>query len=534
MRTVDWDTLVVGSGIAGLRAAIGMAHGGRRVAILTKDGPTDSSSDKAQGGLAAVMSDDDEIALHYEDTLRAGDGLCHEAAVRVLVEEGPDRALELIEWGARFDREGARLALTREAAHSKRRILHAQGDSTGREIVRALVDKARGSGGIELLTRIFSVDLVMHGGTSIGLLALDEAAGGVVFLRAPAVVLATGGAGQVYRETTNPIQATGDGLAMAYRGGAEMMDLEFVQFHPTALLLPGAPRFLLSEAMRGEGGRLVDDAGRPFMTAIDPRGDLAPRDIVARGIVTEMRRSGRPCVWLDMTARDPGFVRGRFPTITATCARHGLDIGRDRLPVAPCAHFMMGGVKTDLAGRTSIPGLYAAGEVACNGVHGANRLASNSLLEGLVFGARAGGAVLADLLVGAGVAGSAAPSEAQAERVRSIAAASAPAIVEELRRVMWEEVGIVREADGLGRAVRAILALEGGLGEWPLTRAGLEARNMLFVGRLTAECALRREESRGSHYRADFPRPEPGRGRHSIIAPGAPAPDLPFVPRPPE
>jgi len=534
MRTIDWDALVVGSGIAGLRAAIAMARGGRRVAILTKDGPTDSSSDKAQGGLAAVLSDDDEIALHYEDTLRAGDGLCHEAAVRVLVEEGPGRALELIEWGARFDREGARLALTREAAHSKRRILHAQGDSTGREIVRALVDKARGSSGITLLTRIFSVDLVMHGGTSIGLLALDEAAGGIVFLRAPAVVLATGGAGQVYRETTNPIQATGDGLAMAYRAGAEMMDLEFVQFHPTALMLPGAPRFLLSEAMRGEGGRLLDDAGRPFMTALDPRGDLAPRDIVARGIVTEMRRSGRPCVWLDMTAREPGYVRGRFPTIAATCARHGLDIGRDRLPVAPCAHFMMGGVKTDLAGRTSIPGLYAAGEVACTGVHGANRLASNSLLEGLVFGARAGEAVLADLVGGAGIAGPGAPSDAQAERVRSIAAAAAPDIVEALRRVMWGEVGIVREADGLGRAVRAILDLERGLGERPLARAGLEARNMLFVGRLTAECALRREESRGSHYRADFPRPEPGRGRHSIIAPGAPAPDLPFVPRPPD
>jgi L-aspartate oxidase len=533
MRLVEWDALVVGSGIAGLRAAIAIAAGGRRVAILTKDGPTDSSSDKAQGGLAAALSDDDEASLHYEDTLAAGDGLCHEAAVRVLVEEGPGRALELVEWGARFDREGARLALTREAAHSKRRILHAQGDSTGREIVRALVDKARGTRGIELLPRIFSADLVMQGGAVIGLLAIDESRGDIVFLRAGAVVLATGGAGQVYRETTNPIQATGDGLAMAYRAGAEMMDLEFVQFHPTALLLPGAPRFLLSEAMRGEGGRLVDDAGNAFMERIDPRGDLAPRDIVARGIVTTLRASGRPCVWLDMSAREPEFVRGRFPTIAATCARYGLDIGKDRLPVAPCAHFMMGGVKTGLYGRTSIPGLYAAGEVACTGVHGANRLASNSLLEGLVFGARAGGAVIADLgAKDAPGAGAWSPSEEQARCIRSIAAAAAPGVVEDLRRVMWEDVGIVRDAAGLGRAVRAILALERDLVEGPLSRSGLEARNMLFVGRLIAESALERDESRGSHFRADLPRPEPGRGRHSIIAPGAPAPDLPQAPRP--
>ncbi|HKQ97232.1 MAG TPA: FAD-binding protein, partial [Candidatus Polarisedimenticolia bacterium] len=357
MIDTAWDALVVGSGIAGIRAAIAIARGGRRVAILTKDQPTDSSSDKAQGGLAAVLSDDDEVALHYEDTLLAGDGLCNESAVRVLVEEGPARALELIEWGARFDRDGARLALTREAAHSKSRILHAQGDSTGREIVRALVTRARATPGITLLPRIFSIDLVLEGGRAAGLLALDEARGEeLLALEAPAILLATGGAGQVYRETTNPAQATGDGLAMAYRAGAEMMDLEFVQFHPTALLLPGVPRFLLSEAMRGEGGRLLDAAGRPFMRALDPRGDLAPRDIVARGIVTTMRRDGRDAVWLDMSERPADYVRRRFPTIAATCARHGLDIATDRLPVAPCAHFMMGGVKTDLFGRTSIPG----------------------------------------------------------------------------------------------------------------------------------------------------------------------------------
>jgi L-aspartate oxidase len=321
---------------------------------------------------------------------------------------------------------------------------------------------------------------------------------------------------------------------MAYRAGAEMMDLEFVQFHPTGLLLPGAPRFLLSEAMRGEGGRLVNGRGDPFMAAIDPRGDLAPRDIVARGILAEMRRTRSPSVFLDMTALDPGFVRGRFPGIAATCAQFGLDIGRDRLPVAPCAHFMMGGVKTGLLGRTSIPGLYAAGEVACTGVHGANRLASNSLLEGLVFGARAGQAILQDApdaTASPAVGRPRTEPGALAARVRSIAPGMADAAVASLRQVMWDDVGLLREAAGLRRAIGAVLELESGLGERPPTRAGLEARNMLYVGRLIAESALRREESRGSHYRSDFPRPEPGRGRHAIIAPGAPAPDLPVLPR---
>ena len=536
MAQADWDLIIVGSGIAGLRAAIAIAASGRRAALLTKDGATDSSSDKAQGGIAAVLSEDDELALHYEDTLVAGDGLCNEAAVRVLVEEGPTRALELIEWGARFDREGTRLALAREAAHSKRRILRAQGDSTGREIVRALVEKTSTLDGVALLPRTFSVDLVMQGGRIAGLLALDEERVDVRLLRAPAVLLATGGAGLVYSETTNPPQATGDGAAMAYRAGAEMMDLEFVQFHPTALQVTGAPRFLLSEAMRGEGGRLLDAAGRPFMPEFDPRGDLAPRDIVARGIFEMMRRSGAPCVHLDMTALPAEAVRARFPRIAATCARYGLDIGRDRLPVSPCAHFMMGGVKTDLMGRTSIPGLYAAGEVACTGVHGANRLASNSLLEGLVFGARAGAAVIQDrILEGAGAVGGPATAQAEAARlaeaVRSIEPRAAEDVVARLRRVMWEDVGLVRDAEGMHRAVRTILNLESGLSPRPPSRIGLEARNLLFVARLVAESALRREESRGSHYRSDFPRPEPGRGRHAVIAPGAPAPDLPTLER---
>jgi len=523
MEETRFDVIVVGSGIAGLRAAIEVASGGGRVAVLTKDGPTDSSSDKAQGGIAAVLSDDDEVVFHYRDTLEAGDGLCNEGAVQVLVEEGPARALELIDWGARFDREGAHLALTREAAHSKPRILHAQGDSTGREIVRALVEHARSRSDIVLIPRMFTIDLVLWGGTCGGLVAIDERTGGVVSLTAPAVVLATGGVGQVYGETTNPPQATGDGMAMAYRAGAEMMDMEFIQFHPTVLSLPGAPRFLLSEAMRGEGGRLVNERGERFMQRHDPSAELAPRDVVARGIVEEMRRSGARCVYLDMSRLDPAFVRQRFPTIAATCARYGLDIARDRIPVAPCTHYIMGGVKTGLWGRTSIPGLYAAGEVACTGVHGANRLASNSLLEGLVFGERAGRAILADRLNPAPAID---PLEATA-RIRSLEPARTGGALAALTGIMQREVGIVREGEGLERAVAGILRLEEDLAEHRVSRGGLEARNMLYIGRLIAESALKRRESRGSHYRSDYPEKEPGRGRHSIIAPGAPAPDLP-------
>jgi len=313
--------------------------------------------------------------------------------------------------------------------------------------------------------------------------------------------------------------------------------MEFVQFHPTALMVKGAPRFLLSEAMRGEGGRLVDGRMRPFMKEFDPRGDLAPRDIVARGIFEIMRRTGAASVFLDMTGLPGDAVRARFPRIASTCAAHGLDIGRDPLPVAPCAHFMMGGVKTDLMGRTAIPGLYAAGEVACTGVHGANRLASNSLLEGLVFGARAGAAVVQDRILegtGGGLAGPDPAGDAAArlgDAVRSIDAGAAGEIVARLREVMWADVGLMRDAEGLTRAVGEILNLESGLAPRTPQRAGLEARNLLFVGRLVAESALRREESRGSHWRSDFPRPEPGRGRHAIIAPGAPAPDLPMLER---
>src|SRR5499426_936687 len=394
------DYIVIGSGVAGLRAAIELARDGR-VAVLTKDRLDESNTEYAQGGVAVAMSDDDKISLHFEDTLNAGAGLCDEQAVRVLVEEGPRYITELIEWGARFDREGGALQFTREAAHSRRRILHANGDSTGREIVRALIAHARKQSNIQLVAHAATIGLIVEDGRCAGVRFIDPNESLRREMRARAVVLATGGAGQIFAQTTNPSVATGDGMAMAYAAGAEMCDLEFTQFHPTALALEGAPRFLLSEALRGEGAILRNHEGETFARRYDERGELAPRDIVARAIVAEMERTGvrhlgRDWMYLDLTHLKADFLRERFPNIFETCLRYGLDLTKDRLPVSPAAHYVMGGVRTDTHGRTTLAALYAAGEVACTGVHGANRLASNSLLEGLVFGARAGAAAIED------------------------------------------------------------------------------------------------------------------------------------------
>jgi L-aspartate oxidase len=386
LATKDVDYVIVGGGVAGLRAAIGLAPAGR-VLVLTKAEPAESNTGYAQGGIAAAMGDDDSPVLHAEDTIRAGDGVCDEAAVRVLVEHGPQYVRELMEWGARFDLAAdGRPALGREAAHSVRRVLHA-GDATGREIGRVLWERVRA---------LSSVDTIDHALVT-GVLVVDGLAGGVRYfdaagtyheVRARATLLATGGAGQVFSETTNPAVATGDGIAFGFHAGARVADLEFVQFHPTALNRAGAPRFLISEALRGEGARLVNVRGDVFMTRYHPDGDLAPRDVVARSIVRESEASGGP-VSLTLAHLDADFVKRRFPTIAAMCAQIGLDLARDLIPVGPAAHYIMGGVDTDAWGRTSVPGLFAAGEVACTGLHGANRLASNSLLEGLVFGARA-------------------------------------------------------------------------------------------------------------------------------------------------
>jgi L-aspartate oxidase len=515
-----YDAIVVGSGIAGLRAAVDLAEAGARVAVLTKDSPTDSNTGYAQGGIAVALSEEDRIEFHLKDTLRAGDGLCDEEAVRILVEEGPPRIQELIDWGTRFDRDGTRLAFGREGAHSHRRVLHAHGDSTGKEIVRALLARASAFPSLAFLTRAFSVDLVLEGDRCAGLLVLDEGPRDLRVIGSGAVLLATGGAGRLYRETTNPPQATGDGVAMAYRAGAAVMDMEFVQFHPTTLCAPGAPRFLLSEALRGEGALLRNAAGERFMPRYDPEGELAPRDTVSLAIVTELERTGDRCVFLDLTGRDGAALRKRFPKIYETCLQFGFDLARDRIPVHPSAHYFMGGVRTDLWGRTTVRGLYAAGEVACTGVHGANRLASNSLLEGLVFGARAA-ASLREEFRSAGTSGVGIPDVLIPEAPRAADLAG------RIGDLMWDLVGIRRDREGMQEAATRLSRFQGELGPHPVERGAIEARNLLVLGEVVTRAALDREESRGAHHRRDFPQRRDEWARHLEYRAPGPAPDLP-------
>jgi len=495
------EFLIIGSGIAGLRAAAELAGAGD-ILILTKAEPREGSTGYAQGGIAAAVGPDDSPELHAADTLAAGDGLCDERAVGVLVEEGPRYVRELMDWGAAFDRDpGGRPSLAIEGAHSVRRVLHAH-DATGREIARTLWARASSLAGLTAYDHALAVELIVEDGRAIGACFLDED-GGASSAYAPAVLLATGGAGRVYRETTNPPVATGDGVAMAYRAGAAVVDMEFVQFHPTALQVAGQPRFLLSEALRGEGARLVNADGDAFMTRSEPGGDLAPRDRVSRAIVRESERTGHP-VSLSLELLDPDFVHERFPLISDACRRAGLDLARDRVPVGPAAHYLMGGVATDVDGRTTLPGLFAAGEVACTGVHGANRLASNSLLEGLVFGARAGRAMRTSTPGGGSRPPVAAPRPARG---------GAPALLRarEIQDVMWREVGLFRDRAGLERALAAIEPAWRAVDAWirdggPLDADGWRTASLLTVGRLIARAALRREESRGAHYRSDYAR----------------------------
>ncbi|MEP7336388.1 MAG: L-aspartate oxidase [Acidobacteriota bacterium] len=485
------EYIVIGSGVAGLRAALELAQEGP-VTVLTKDRLDESNTEYAQGGVAVALSDDDEIDLHVEDTLIAGAGLCDEKAVRMLIEEGPRYITELIEWGAQFDREDGELAFTQEAAHSRRRILHAHGDSTGREIVRSLIAAAKKHPNIQLTAHAATIGLTVAGERCIGVQFIDPDESVRREMFASAVVLATGGAGQLFAQTTNPSVATGDGMAMAYAAGAMMCDLEFVQFHPTALALPDAPRFLLSEALRGEGAILRNHDGLAFAKNYDERGELAPRDIVARAIVAEMKRTNTRWMFLDLTHLDAEFVRGRFPGIFETCLRYGLDLSKDQMPVSPAVHYVMGGVRTDTHGRTSLPGLYAAGEVACTGVHGANRLASNSLLEGLVFGARAGAAVLEDSLP---LPGKAEPDPAEFDLSQWRLDPRTKSRVQEL---MWWKVGLIRRAEDLKVAVEELTRMTE-------ENVNQRTRNFATLARLMAEAALWREESRGGHYREDFP-----------------------------
>ncbi|MBI4823301.1 MAG: L-aspartate oxidase [Nitrospirae bacterium] len=489
------DFLIIGSGVAGLSAAIKLAPHGE-VLVVTKDIPSESTTGYAQGGIAVALSDEDEVGIHYRDTLKAGDGLCRKEAVRILVEEGPQRILELISWGAKFDKEGSRLAFTLEAAHTRKRILHAHGDATGKELTRVLLNKVRSFTSIKRSAFSMAVDLIMHDGTCIGAYVLRDREVLAVFSRA--TILATGGGGQIFSITTNPQVATGDGMAIAYRAGARLEDMEFIQFHPTSLYLPSAPHFLLSEAMRGEGGLLRNIKGKLFMKRYHPMAELAPRDVVSRAIITEMFKTKSTHVYLDLTHLKAGFIKKRFPRIYSTCLQFDCNITNDLIPVCPAAHYVMGGVKTNIYGRTNIKGLFAAGEAACTGVHGANRLASNSLLEGLVYGKRAGEAVLRGFL------GIRTPKA----KVRDFIFHSIPAhdvIRGELRKLMWEKVGIIRCKDSLTTAKKKLSEWSYILDKQFLTRRELELKNMLEVANLITDAALLREGSVGAHYRSDFP-----------------------------
>ena len=487
----DYDVLVLGSGIAGLYAALLAAQStvrGGSVALITK-GPVEESNTKyAQGGIAAAVGPDDTPAQHLADTLEAGAGLCDPVAVGVMVREAPDRIRRLTELGVPWDAQQGRVALGTEAAHSQPRILHAGGDRTGHAIETVMVDRVR-EAGVELLDQHAATMLLVENGPAMRERCVGARAerpdGSTLDVLAARTILATGGAGQLYTLTTNPEVATGDGVALAFRAGAAVRDMEFVQFHPTALRLPGVATFLLSEAMRGEGALLRNSEGERFLPRYDARGELAPRDVVARAIASEMLVTESPHVWLDMSHLDADFIAARFPGIHQYCLRYELDVTRDSIPVAPAAHYMMGGVATDLWGRTTLLGLLACGEVANTGVHGANRLASNSLLETVVFAQRA---IQADDGV----------FETDSVTLDLPCDASPPDRAT-LQALFWHSAGIMRTAAGL-RTARALLDR--------FSRAhapGGELANMTLFGRLVVEAALRREESRGAHYRTDFP-----------------------------
>jgi len=496
----ETDFLVIGAGVAGLRAAIELSAAGR-VAVLAKREVTDSTTQLAEGGNAAALSDEDEIHLHLQDTLSAGDGLCNPDAAKALLEEGPERMEELIHWGRELDRHRTKLVLAPEGAHSRNRVLHAHGDSAGREILRALQAKAKTLSNISVCEFEFSTDLRVEGGRVCGMHLLSEK-GEQQEMTASAVLLATGGLGQLYRNTTNSAAATGDGVAMAFRAGAEVSDMEFIQFHPTALYLRSAPRFLLPEELRGEGAYLRNLEMHRFMPKYHPMAELAPHDVVARAMVHELEvsRAKDPVVYLDLTHLNAQPVKTRFPRIYATCMQFNIDITTDLIPVRPAAHYAMGGIRTDLEGRATLPGLYAAGEAAATGVHGANRLASNSLLEGLVFGARAGRKMREALR----------HAPAKLEKSPRAAYSNGPVdagteeIVREIQDLMWQDVGVVRTGAALQRAIQHLETLSPRMAH-ALTRRTYEARNIHLAGLLVARSALAREESRGAHYRTDFP-----------------------------
>lgn len=496
------DILVIGAGLAGLRSALAVRRD-LSVLVVTKDGLTLSNSAQAQGGIAGVLSPDDRFEDHVADTLTAGGSLCDRQVVEQVIRESAERVGELISWGTNFDRDGVRLALTREGGHGRSRIAHARGDATGKEIMRAVANRVLQTPNVETWEDTFTLDLLHHEGACRGALVWNPRHGKTL-VWAKQTILSTGGAGQIYRETTNPEIATGDGLALAYRAGAELRDLEFMQFHPTMLYIAGSARHLITEAIRGEGAHLVDRHGHRFMPDYDPRAELAPRDVVSRAIVDQMEKTKHPNVYLDLSHLDAARIRERFPAIVALCRDFDLDVTRDRIPVRPGAHYMVGGVTVDREGRTTLPGLWAVGEVASTGLHGANRLASNSLLEALVFGVHAGS--------GASVRASELSDDFRAVPLENqqVEPGSEPLDLADIRNslksLMWRNVGVRRDEAGLAEAAET-------LDHWcryVLARqfsdpSGWELQNMLCAARLITRSALARQETRGCHSRTDFP-----------------------------
>jgi L-aspartate oxidase len=512
----SYDFIVIGSGIAGLYTAL-LAKEIGSVLIITKGSIEDCNTRHAQGGIAAPIGKNDSPELHYQDTINAGDGLCDPEAVRVLVTEAADRIADLIKLGVPFDTVNGEIALTREAAHSVPRILHAGGDATGEHIEFTLSRRVRSSS-IKVLEHCLATEILLDGGKVAGVKTLDCRTSSIEEYACSFVILATGGAGRLFKYTTNSDVATGDGIALAYRVGAEITDMEFFQFHPTALRLPGVPPFLISEAVRGEGGILRNVEGYRFMPDYTPDADLAPRDVVARSILYEMKKTGSDRVFLDVTHLPPQKVMARFPHIYRFCLDHGLDITKGLIPVAPAAHYLMGGVKVNTWGETNIPGLFAAGETACTGVHGANRLASNSLLEVLVFGKR----IIQRIQKGAEVISS--PRTINEENIalqqHEPLDKYPPLNLLNLQSLLWEKVGIVRNGDHLAEAARLLYTWERLLSS-PIDRPSYELSNMVLTARLMTEAALRREESRGAHFRVDFPQPSPRWLKHITFKRGS-------------
>ena len=524
------DVLILGGGLAGLRAALAVDPR-LAVTVVTKDDLQASSSQWAQGGIASVVDPEDRFDNHVADTLTAGCGLCHQDVVDAVIREAPGRIAELIAWGTRFDSANGSLELGREGGHSHHRIVHALGDATGREVMRAVIEQARRLENLEVWPDTFTIDLVTHEGRCRGAIVWNPAHGKTI-VWARRTILATGGAGQLYRESTNPPGVGGDGMALAWRAGAELRDMEFMQFHPTVLYIAGGARSLITEAVRGAGAHLVDRDGRRFMPDFDPRAELAPRDVVSRAITVVMQRTHHANVYLDLAHLDAETVRRRFPGMAEICAKFGLDLARDRIPVRPGAHYMIGGVTVDDTGRTTLPGLLAAGEVTSSGLHGANRLASNSLLEGLVYGARAGAAASADVLAMPGgdrvddyrVPPIAFPRINAAENNGTLDLGD---IRNSLRALMWRHVGVERTEASLRDALEAVE----GWCRYVLPRQfadppGWQLQNMLEVARLMIHAAIDRRETRGVHYRADHPATSDAWRRHIAWRRGRPEPVL--------